>query len=335
MEAILRGMVDGAMLTNQEGRILLANRSLRELLDLEVDPEGRTPSEVLRNPDLHEAIQRVLSGAPRVSTEVRTLGTSQRVLEVHVVGLSGEGAHAGAVAVLHDITERKRLEDIRRDFVANVSHELRTPLTAIRGAVETLLNGAMEKPEYARHFAEVIQRHVNRLQRLLSDLLDLAKIESREAAPRLEDIQATELADAVLGMMAELAESRGVELHRDLPRDPVSFRGDRRHLEQALVNLLDNAIKYTDADGRVTLGVCRVEDGIHLTVSDTGVGIHADHLPRIFERFYRVDKARSRELGGTGLGLAIVKHIAQAHGGHVEVESFPGRGSTFRIILPG
>jgi two-component system phosphate regulon sensor histidine kinase PhoR len=334
METILRGMVEGVMLTDRDGRILMINRALRDLLGLEVEPYGRTPSELLRNADLQEAVQRVLDGQAHVSLEIRTLGPSQKVLEVHLARLTGEASHGGAVAVFHDITERERLEKIRRDFVANVSHELRTPLTAIRGSIETILDGAIDNVQYARHFAEVIERHTTRLQRLLDDLLDLAKIESGEAAPRKEEIQATEFADAVLGTVAGLAESKGVEILRDLPRETLRFRGDRRQLEQAVVNLLDNAVKYTDPGGQITLCIRHGENENHLIVSDTGVGIPQEHLPRIFERFYRVDRARSRELGGTGLGLAIVKHITQAHGGRVEVDSFPGQGSTFRIILP-
>ena len=334
MEAVLTGMVEGVMLTDREGRVLIANRALRRLLHLEKDPEGRTPIEILRRFELQEMIQGVLKGQVYASSEINTLGVRPKILEVHVVGLTGDDSHSGAVAVFHDITARKHLEEVRRDFVANVSHELRTPLTAIRGAVETLLDGALSDPKYARHFGEVIKRHVDRLQSLLNDLLDLAKIESGEAEPRTGEISAAEFADSVLSAVSDLAESKGVELLRDLPKGPFSFKGDRRQLEQALVNLLDNAVKYTMPGGRVTLTIGNDGEDLCLGVTDTGIGIPEEHLPRIFERFYRVDKARSRDLGGTGLGLAIVKHITQAHGGRLRVESKPNKGSTFQILIP-
>jgi two-component system phosphate regulon sensor histidine kinase PhoR len=190
-------------------------------------------------------------------------------------------------------------------------------------------------PKFSHHFVEVIGRHTERLQRLLDDLLDLARIESGHTPPSMEPIRADALMDAAAGTVASLAQSRGVELIREPTEEPLVIRGDRRQLEQALVNLLDNAVKYTDPPGRVVLSIRRRDREVHLEVSDTGVGIPEEHIPRIFERFYRVDKARSRQLGGTGLGLAIVKHIVQAHGGRVEVESTPGKGSTFRVVLPG
>ena len=334
MEAVLTGMVEGVMLTDREGRILIANRALKRLLNLEKDPEGRTPIEILRRFELQEMIQNVLRGQVYASAEINTLGIRPKIVEVHVVRLTGEGSHSGAVAVFHDVTARKHLEKVRRDFVANVSHELRTPLTAIRGAVETLLDGALSDPKYARHFGEVIKRHVDRLQSLLNDLLDLAKIESGEVEPRRGEISAAEFADSVLSAVSDLAGSKGVELLRDLPKGPFSFKGDRRQLEQALVNLLDNAVKYTMPGGKVTLSIGQEGEDLCLSVTDTGIGIPEEHLPRIFERFYRVDKARSRDLGGTGLGLAIVKHITQAHGGRLHVVSKPNKGSTFQILIP-
>ncbi|MFH1091837.1 MAG: ATP-binding protein, partial [Pseudomonadota bacterium] len=334
LEAILRGMVEGVLVTDDTGRITLANRALGELLGLSASPVGRRPSEIFRNADLIEAIQQVQRDKPYESLEIRTLGRNPRTMEVEVAALPGQGPLAGVVAVFHDITERKRLEEIRRDFVANVSHELRTPLAAIRGAVETLLEGALDDPKVSRKFTQIVERHVRRLEGLVLDLLELARLESGDSGEQRNEIALAGLAENSLAAVADLAAARNITLKKNIPTEPLYIPGDQRQLEQALVNLLDNAVKYTDAGGLVTLSAAKDERMVHLKVSDTGPGIPAEHIPRIFERFYRVDKNRSRELGGTGLGLAIVKHVAQVHGGRVEVDSFPGRGSTFTLILP-
>ncbi|MFH1061095.1 MAG: ATP-binding protein [Pseudomonadota bacterium] len=334
-EAILGAMVEGVMLVDPNGYILLANQALVRLLNLRRDPLGCTPLEMLRNPELQEAMRAVLGGEPHASREIRVLGPGTRHLEVQVARLSSNGPQTGgAVAVFHDITERKRVEKMRREFVANVSHELRTPLTAIKGSAETLLDGALDSPQYARHFVEMIERHTQRLQHLVEDLLDLASIESGEAAPQKEIFSAADLADVALSTVSELAAHKSVELVRELPSPPPNLNADRQQLEQAVLNLLDNAVKYSQDGGRVVFGVQQDGDKIIISVSDNGPGIAAEHLPRLFERFYRVDRDRSRQQGGTGLGLAIVKHVTQAHGGRVEVDSHPGRGSTFRLVLP-
>ncbi|MBI4800536.1 MAG: HAMP domain-containing protein [Desulfarculus sp.] len=333
-EAILRGMAEGVMLTDREGRILLANRALVKLLNLGMSPVGRTHAEVMRNPDLQEAMRRVLGGEAHISKEISTLGPAPRYLEAHVVRVAGQTPGAGAVAVFHDVTERHRVEKMRRDFVANVSHELRTPLTAIKGAAETLLQGALESPEDARRFADMIDRQAGRLGHLVADLLDLASIESGEAAPHLEEVRLDKLAESLLEEMADRAAHKGLVLVNKMSERPLSVQADRQLLEQALLNLLDNALKYTDPGGQVSLGVQDDAQEVAILVGDTGLGIAQPDQARLFERFYRVDKDRSREMGGTGLGLAIVKHIAQAHGGRVEVESRLGAGSTFRLVLP-
>lgn len=330
METLLQSMVEGVLLTDRLGRILLANRALLNLMEPRVDPIGRTPAEAFRQAALQEAVERCLGEAQAQSLEMSITGPRPRVLEAHVAPVG----KVGVVAVFHDITERKRLEELRRDLVASVSHELRTPLAAIRGSVETLLDGAVEDPTQGRRFLEIIQRHVLRLQRILEDLLDLSRLESQGTIGQRRPIRLVDLADAALDAISELASAKGVRLVREIPRPEVRLLGDQRHLEQALVNLLDNAIQYTDRGGRVTLRLEALDQEVHMVVEDTGIGIAPEHISRIFERFYRVDKARSREHGGTGLGLSIVKHIAQAHGGRVEVESTPGRGSTFRVVLP-
>ncbi|MCB2189591.1 MAG: cell wall metabolism sensor histidine kinase WalK [Deltaproteobacteria bacterium] len=334
VEAILRAMVEGVVVADSEGRVVLANQAAQEMLGVEELTAGRHLAKQVRLTGLLEALGRVRQGENHVSAALKTLGPAPRSLEVHVVKLPSVETSAGAVAVLHDVTQRERLEQMRRDFLANVSHELRTPLAAIKGSAETLLDGALDSPQYARHFAEMIDRHTRRLERLSQDLLELSRLESGQAVPRLEKISPAELADAVLETVGDLAQAQGVELERKLDLEVDALWADRGQLEQAVLNLLDNAIKYTGAGGRVTLGAGRGPDGPYLYVSDTGPGIPLEHQARVFERFYRVDRDRSRQLGGTGLGLAIVKHVMAAHKGRVELLSQPGRGSTFRLWLP-
>jgi two-component system phosphate regulon sensor histidine kinase PhoR len=236
--------------------------------------------------------------------------------------------------VLHDVTELRRLEQVRTEFVANVSHELRTPLTAIQGYLETLLSGALEEQENAQRFLEIVFRHTERLGRLLNDLTDLSNIELGRVSLKLAPTRLDEAVDAVLAIMSAKAKSGTVDLRSELPRDLPLVLADRDRLVQILLNLVDNAIKYTPEGGQVTVRVQEPDQGhIEIDVIDNGVGIPPADLPRITERFYRVDKARSRELGGTGLGLAIVKHLVFAHNGLLRIESEPGRGTTVRVWL--
>jgi two-component system, OmpR family, phosphate regulon sensor histidine kinase PhoR len=238
------------------------------------------------------------------------------------------------VMVLHDVTELRRLEQVRTEFVANVSHELRTPLTAIQGYLETLLAGALEERENARRFLEIVFRHTERLGRLLNDLTDLSNIELGRVSLKLAPTRLDEIVDAVLAIMGPKATSGRVTLLSQLPADLPPVLADRDRLVQVVINLVDNAVKYTPEGGRVTVEArAGRDDQVDVSVTDTGVGIPPLDLPRITERFYRVDKARSRELGGTGLGLAIVKHLVFAHGGQLRIESEPGRGTTVHVLL--
>jgi two-component system phosphate regulon sensor histidine kinase PhoR len=256
------------------------------------------------------------------------------MVEVHLVALRDPAGPAGLVAVFHDLTERRRTEVVRRDFVANVSHELRTPLAAVRGAAETLLGGALGRPEAAHRFAEMILRQAVRLQALTDDLLSLARLEWEGTKLEIQPIPAEDLIEAVLAALDEPAAARQVVLEGQAVQPEATLQADRAKLEQALVNLVDNAVKYSRPGGVVVLRV-EVQPGqARLSVADQGVGIPAEDLERIFERFYRVDQDRSRSAGGTGLGLAIVKHVAQLHGGRVEVASILGQGSTFTLVLP-
>ena len=287
---------------------------------------GLSPIEILRSAELAESVRRALEGhVRRLDFETPA---SRRVWRAHLSPLlRGE-----VLLLLRDVTEAKRAEAIRRDFVANASHELRTPVAAIRAAAETLLAGALSDPDSARHFVEMVARHAERLAGLTEDLLDLSRIESGQWTMVLEPVELGGLARSVLDLHADRAAAKGLRLVHEVPGD-CAARADARALEQVLVNLVDNAVKYTPDGGVVTLRASRDEKGVVVDVADTGPGIERHHLPRIFERFYRVDPGRSREQGGTGLGLAIAKHRVQAQGGQIGVESGPG-GTTFWVRLP-
>jgi two-component system phosphate regulon sensor histidine kinase PhoR len=240
----------------------------------------------------------------------------------------------GAIAVFHDISRLKELEKVRQDFVANVSHELRTPLTTIKGYAETLLDGAL-KEEVAFQFVQVIKRHTDRLSKIVEDLLILSKIESKEFQLKIEKIAIPEMIDDVFDFVKESAHKKKIILSKGEIYPSLNVDADRNYLEQVLINLLDNAIKYGREGGEITISVVKKnQKEIQFSIRDNGIGIPKEDLPRIFERFYRVDKGRSQELGGTGLGLSIVKHLVQAHGGNVWAESQPGQGSTFYFTIP-
>jgi two-component system phosphate regulon sensor histidine kinase PhoR len=338
LEAILRGMVEGVLVTDLAAVVALMNARARELLDLPpgFDGRGRPLVELARDPELGEMTAELGAGAAIASREV-ALGGGTRVLQVNAAPLREPGGKPfGFVLVLHDVTELKRLEVVRRDFVANVSHELRTPLTAIKGYAETLLGAAGDDRATARRFLEVIDRHCERLGRLTDDLLTLSDMElGRAALSRAPLAVGPAIAD-VLEILAERATRGQLEVGAEVdPRTPPIFAdGDR--LRQLLINLVDNAIKYTPGGGRVVVRAAPAAASgmVAIAVEDTGIGIPAEDLPRLTERFFRVDKARSRALGGTGLGLAIVKHIVQAHSGTLAITSTLGAGTTVRVTLP-
>jgi len=264
---------------------------------------------------------------------VRLTAPVERFLRVTAVPLLLTGEPPGLVMVVDDVTTLRRLEHVRTEFVANVSHELRTPLTAIQGYLETLLGGALDEPEHARRFLEIAFRHTERLGRLLNDLTDLSNIELGKVSLRLAATPLAPVVDSVLAIIAAKAREGGVTLAAAVPAG-LSGAADHDRLAQILINLVDNAVKYTPTGGAVTVRARPLGDHVEIAVSDTGVGIPRADLPRITERFYRVDKARSRELGGTGLGLAIVKHLVLAHGGDLAIESEEGQGTTVRVTLP-
>jgi len=319
---LLAAIPDAAALIARDGRVRVCNSAF-DALSPTRRATGFTPLELVRSADLTEAVKRALEGsARRLELEL-----PRRIWLVQVQPLlRGE-----VLLLMRDVTDRRRADATRRDFVANASHELRTPIAALNAAAETLLGGALASPETARPFVEIIARHTERLARLSNDLLDLSRIESRQWPIELGVVDVAPLAQQVVDLFAEAARAKGLALGSEVPPG-LQVRADGQALEQILVNLVDNGIKYTPRGGVTVLAR---SDGANGTISvrDTGVGIERHHLPRIFERFYRVDPGRSRELGGTGLGLAIVKHLAQAQGGEVSVES-GADGTTFSVHLP-
>jgi two-component system, OmpR family, phosphate regulon sensor histidine kinase PhoR len=342
LEAVLRSMADGVVVLDRESRILLCNRAAREQLELSArgDVVGANLSLVCRVPEIAVLIDSALeaSGAPR-QREIDFPGReTNRVVSASAVAVMEEAETRGVILMLHDLTRIRQFEAMRADFVANVSHELRTPLTAIRGYAETLLGGAVRDPEHAAEFVAVIQRHSERLTRLIDDLLTLSDLELGRTEIRPRPLSVAELIPPPIEMLKQKAEERNVVVRAEVADSLPLVLGDRDRLEQVLINLIDNAIKYSGAGSRVRV-VARSLDGqqppaVEIAICDDGIGIPEKDIPRLSERFYRVDRARSRELGGTGLGLAIVKHIVQAHGGSLGIESVLGRGTTVRVTLP-
>jgi two-component system phosphate regulon sensor histidine kinase PhoR len=333
--AILDGMVEGVVAVDGHNLIVLMNERARAMFALGANPVARRPFlEVIRNVDLHEVLRQSRVGDGVTRRELRLSTPLERRVQVNAVRLALTGEEVGVVMVLHDVTELRRLEQVRTEFIANVSHEVRTPLTAIQGYLETLLAGALEESEHARRFLEIVFRHTERLGRLLNDLTDLSNIELGKVSLRLQPTILSETVDSVLAIIRPKAESGDVALTSEVPRDLPLVRADHDRLAQILINLVDNGVKYTPRGGRVTVrGQRRDAAMIAITVADTGVGIPRVDLLRVTERFYRVDKARSRELGGTGLGLAIVKHLVLAHGGELTIESEFGQGTEVSFTL--
>jgi two-component system, OmpR family, phosphate regulon sensor histidine kinase PhoR len=332
--AILDGMVEGVVAVDGQESILLMNERARAMFG--VGPgrgDGKPFLEVIRNADLHEIFRTSRTAGGVRHQELRLTHPAGRILRVTAVPLRLASEESGLVLVMDDVTELRRLEQVRTEFIANVSHELRTPLTAIQGYLETLLGGALDEPEHARRFVEIALRHTERLGRLLNDLTDLSNIELGKVSLRLAPMPLRPLVDSVLELVSAKARDGGVTLHAEVS-ETVTVLADHDRLLQIVINLADNAVKYTPAGGAVTLRAHATAEGrVELSVSDTGIGIPRADLPRITERFYRVDKARSRELGGTGLGLAIVKHLVLAHGGDLAIDSEEGRGTTVRVLL--
>jgi two-component system, OmpR family, phosphate regulon sensor histidine kinase PhoR len=334
LDTILTGMGEGLMVTDAGGIVTLVNPAFRTLFAIGENMEGKQLIAITRHPDLHEAFRKVLaSGNERIEELTIQLG-EEKTLLTHWVPLQDNGTLMGVVTVFHDISDLKRLEKVRRDFVANVSHELRTPVTVIKGYAETLLEGELAvDQERATRFIGIIHNHAERLAALIGDLLTLSELESGDLSLEVAPVSLESALKSALGLLEQSAEQKGLTITCTGLQGLPKVIADRGRLEQVLINLLDNAIKYTPEHGAITVTGATEGDMIRIAVGDTGLGIPPQDIPRIFERFYRVDSSRTRDQGGTGLGLSIVKHIVQLHGGTVAVVSTPGQGSTFSFTM--
>ncbi len=330
LEAVLSSLRDAVVAVGPRGELLLANRSAGELVGVHPEAIGRPLREVLAVPALVQLLEAAAAGREQ-SEELSLPGG--RVAEVTCSPIRGQGGPAGAVAVVRDVTELRRSERLRRELVANVSHELRTPLTSIKGFVETLLGGALRDEQHSRRFLEIIEAETNRLTKLVDDLLELSRLESKGVTFRLQPVDLAELCRSVVDRHQPRAERAGVQLTCAAEAGVVVV-ADPDRIEQVVTNLVDNALKFTPEGGRVCVRVQACGQEAHVSVEDTGRGIPAEDLPHVFERFYRADRSRTRTSGGSGLGLAIAKHLVEMQGGRIWADSTPGRGSTFCFSLP-
>lgn len=333
LEIILHSMVEGVAVIDARGKIILVNRSFERMFELDAEARGKMFSEVVRHAQLLAAVEQALESQTEVVQEIEMATPVEKTLEAYIAAMSSDEDRGGVVVVLHDITRLKQLEAIRRDFVANVSHELRTPLTAIKGYAETLLDNGHLSEKQATEFVQTILRHADRMSKLVEDLLILSKLESPDSESSFDALDLGAMIDEAVRRFEKMNENTDVEIQCSVPNDLPKVRGLGSEVETVLNNLIDNAFKY-GAKGKVIKISARARGReVQVDVADRGIGIPLDDQPRVFERFYRVDKARSRSLGGTGLGLAIVKHVIQRHGGRIWVRSRMGEGSTFSFTL--
>ncbi len=333
-EALFNSMAEGLLVLDQAGRIQLANRAFTGLFGVTADVRSRTIMEALRLHELADLVDSLGTRKEVLGYEIKLSRPNERWLQVNGAAIvDSAGRRQGTILVFHELTRLKHLERARQEFVANVSHELRTPLSLIKGYVETLLDGARDDPEVATKFLQTIDRNAERLKLLIEDLLTISELESGRVKLNLQSVQLQAVTEKVVGDLKARAEAKAMKLSNEAPA--LRVRADADRLEQVLGNLVDNAIKYGRREGTVRIGA-RVADAgeVEVVVEDDGPGIPPEALERVFERFYRVDKARSREQGGTGLGLSIVKHIVQSHGGRVWVKSEAGQGARFYFTLP-
>ncbi len=333
-QVLFNSMLEGLLLLDRSRKVYLVNRAFKNLFGLKTELRGKTIVEALRLHELDELVRRVEAEQQVLDFEIKLPDLNERWLQVNAAVITNAaGERDGTILVFRDLTRLKQLERTREEFVANVSHELRTPLSLIKGYVETLLDGASGNPEVAERFLKIIERNTQRLDLLIQDLLTISALESGRMKLDLQPVDLSALVEKVFVDLHSKADNKNVELVNDLP--VLTAHADVNRLDQVFANLVDNAIKYGRANGAVRVAGKTLADGrLEIFVQDDGPGIPAEALDRVFERFYRVDKARSRDQGGTGLGLSIVKHIVQAHGGEVRVESEMGKGATFFFTVP-
>lgn len=335
LTAILTGMAEGVIACNTNTHIMLTNRAVEELFQIQAkDIQGKMFLEAIRNNDLAEILSQVLQTGKPWCQEISILLPVQKNFMIQASPLFQESRVSGAVMVLHDITELKHLENVRKEFISNVSHELKTPLTSIKGFIETLLAGAMEDKNNNRRFLSIIQDHADRLGKLINDILELSKLESKEIQLDFKPIDLPEIIRKTVETFTPQLTKNKVTCSVNIKGPLPKVQADHDKISQVLINLIDNAIKFNKEKGAITITAELQPAFLKVSIHDTGIGLPDTDLPRIFERFYRVDKARSRDLGGTGLGLSIVKHIIEAHHGQVGVESIQEQGSTFWFTLP-
>jgi len=334
-KAILDSIADGVVAVDKTGRVILINPVVEELLQTRQQAvQGKKIIEVIPNRELENIFSSARESKRSVTREIRLMLPEPGIFKVQATPLEGAGQEeGGVVAILRDITERKKLEQMRTDFVANVSHELRTPLTSIHGFLETLLDGAMDDKETTKYFLELMSVETRRLTKLTNDLMDLSKIEELKTI-QWQEVSVPDVIERVITIFRTLAEEKNLILFDDIKGDLPPVKSDPDLLAQVLMNLVDNAIKFTPPEGQVTVRAIRWGMQVKIDVVDTGPGIPKESLPRIFERFYRVDKSRARDLGGMGLGLAIVKHVVKAINGQITVDSREGQGSVFSLYIP-
>ena len=334
--AAFTSMNEGVLIVNAQGVIEFVSHVLSNMLAVQYsDVSGKTLMEAFRSVDLHKAFLDYKEKRENVSREIIFGGVEPVILNVSISAVHGHPDEEKIMVVFHDVTRLKKLETIRTDFVANVTHEIRTPLAAIIGYLETLQGGAISNPDDARRFLDIMIKQAERLNRLVEDLMTISKLELGEAKFNFEEISFREMVDSVIPLLEARAAGKTIRVHNLVPEKLPPITGDRDRLNQALVNLLDNAVKYTLESGNVTINGEETAGGIIISIDDTGVGIPQEEIQRLGERFYRVDKTRSRELGGTGLGLSIVKHLMIAHGGRMEIQSRLGKGTTVSLFSHG
>ncbi|MFH2046737.1 MAG: ATP-binding protein [Pseudomonadota bacterium] len=337
LQAVLTSMVEGVVAVDKEERIISVNQAAAKIFESSTEElQGRLIQEVIRNRDLQGFVKKALLNEARVEQDIFFYKNGERIINAYCNPLQDiDGKQIGTLVVVYDVTHLRRLENIRKDFVANVSHEIKTPLTAIKGFVETLQQGAFDNPEESRRFLQIISKHVKRLNSIVDDLLSLSRLEQKDKQLqlKLETIQIRHILISAIQLCQPKADDKHIIIDLDC-KEELTAKLDPNLFEEVFVNLIDNAIKYSPEGKIVKITTEEKDSNIAIHFMDQGVGIDKQYLDRLFERFYRVDAARSRNLGGTGLGLAIVKHILQLHGGHIIVESTPGAGSTFSIFLP-